>query len=103
MAKLTVHTTVANYQMRPRYKYVPAIVNYERQTGSVLAVPIDEGFIDYRAFLGAMESGGFEGTVAYEMCSPLRGGGGRAAICGTGGLRDRDDAPAGSRDVARSV
>jgi hypothetical protein len=39
------------------------------------AVPIDEGFIDYRAFLLALEAGGFAGTVAYEMCSPLLGGG----------------------------
>lgn len=39
------------------------------------AVPIDEGFIDYPAFLGALCEGGFAGTVAYEMCSPLRDGG----------------------------
>ena len=39
-------------------------------------MPIDEGFIDYRAFLAAMEAGGYRGAVAYEMCSPLRGGGG---------------------------
>jgi sugar phosphate isomerase/epimerase len=39
------------------------------------AVPIDEGIIDYPAFLGALCEGGFCGTVAYEMCSPLRDGG----------------------------
>ena len=39
------------------------------------AVPVDEGFIDYRAFLTAMGDAGFRGRVAYEMCSPLRGGG----------------------------
>src|SRR5438477_10336781 len=75
MAKLTVHTTIANYQLRPRYKYVPALVNYEKLTPSIQAVPIDEGFIDYRAFLTALESGGYNGAVAYEMCSPLLGGG----------------------------
>jgi sugar phosphate isomerase/epimerase len=75
MAKLTVHTTVANYQLRPRYKYVPALVNYEKLTPSIQAVPMDEGFIDYQAFLTALEAGGYSGTVAYEMCSPLLGGG----------------------------
>jgi sugar phosphate isomerase/epimerase len=76
MAPLTVHTTLANYQMRPRYRYVPAIVNYEAQTPGVQAVPIDEGFIDYTAFLGALQQGGYSGGYAYEMCSPLLGGGG---------------------------
>ena len=75
LAPRTVHTTIANYQLRPRYRYAPALVNYEKLTPSVQAVPMDEGFIDYRAFLAALEAGGFTGTVAYEMCSPLLGGG----------------------------
>ena len=76
LAARTVHTTVANYKVRPRYKYVPALVNYEKATPDVQAVPMDEGFIDYAAFFAALEGGGFGGTVAYEMCSPLLGGGG---------------------------
>ncbi len=75
LAARTVHTTIANYQLRPRYRYLPALVNYEKLTPGVQAVPMDEGFIDYTAFLAALEAGGFSGTVAYEMCSPLRGGG----------------------------
>jgi sugar phosphate isomerase/epimerase len=75
LAARTVHTTIANYQLRPRYRYSPALVNYEKLTPSVQAVPMDEGFIDYATFLSALEAGGFDGTVAYEMCSPLRGGG----------------------------
>jgi sugar phosphate isomerase/epimerase len=75
MAEVTVHTTIANYQLRPRYKYVPALVNYENLTPSVQAVPIAEGFIDYTAFLSALEGAGYHGAVAYEMCSPIRGGG----------------------------
>jgi sugar phosphate isomerase/epimerase len=39
-------------------------------------VPIDQGFIDYAGFLRALQAGGYNGAVAYEMCSPLRGGGG---------------------------
>lgn len=75
LAPLTVHTTIADYVLRPRYKYHPALVNYERQMAFVQAVPMGEGFIDYRAFLGAMRAGGFDGTIAYEMCSPLQHGG----------------------------
>lgn len=75
LAPRTVHTTIANYQLRPRYRYVPSLVNYETLTPTVQAVPMDEGFIDYAGFLATLEAGGFRGTVAYEMCSPLRGGG----------------------------
>ena len=36
-----------------------------------------EGFIDYRAFLGGLKA---ETPVAYEMCSPLLGGGDMATL-----------------------
>ena len=36
---------------------------------------MDRGFIDYAPFLAELETGGYSGTVAYEMCSPLEGGG----------------------------
>jgi sugar phosphate isomerase/epimerase len=75
LGPLTVHTTAANYQLRPRYRYAPALVNYERLTPATQAVPMDEGFIDYPAFFSALDQAGFAGTVAYEMCSPLAGGG----------------------------
>jgi sugar phosphate isomerase/epimerase len=72
---LTVHTTLANYQPRTRYIYEPQVVNYRSATARQLAVPIDEGSIDYRPFLAALAEQGFRGTVAYEMCSRLRDGG----------------------------
>jgi sugar phosphate isomerase/epimerase len=75
LAPLTVHTTVADYQLRPRYKYDAAIVNYEPQRPFVQAVPMGEGFIDYAGFFRALREGGFDGSIAYEMCSPLLGGG----------------------------
>lgn len=77
---LTVHTTFANYQLRPRFRYLPELVNYEALTPSVQAVPMEEGFIDYATFLNALESAGFRGSVAYEMCSPLVGGGSLANL-----------------------
>jgi sugar phosphate isomerase/epimerase len=75
LGRLTVQTTVANYQRRPRYHYNPALVNYSEQMPYVQAVPIEEGFIDYTGFLKALRDEGFEGPVAYEMCSPLLEGG----------------------------
>ena len=40
MAPLTAHTTVADYQLRPRYRYHPAVVNYTAETPLVQAVPM---------------------------------------------------------------
>jgi len=74
IAPLSVHTTVANYKRRPRYRYNPALVNYEKLPSRAQAVPMDQGFIDYPAFFRALGDAGFHGTVAYEMCSPLLGG-----------------------------
>jgi len=75
MAPVSVQTTIANYQLRPRYRYVSALVNYEKLTPSLRAVPMEEGFIDYDGFLRALNENGFQGVAAYEMCSPLQGGG----------------------------
>jgi sugar phosphate isomerase/epimerase len=74
LGKVTVHTTLANYVLRPRYKYDPNLVNYLPQPAAVQAVPIGEGFIDYHTFLAALWNRGFTGSIAYEMCSPLRDG-----------------------------
>jgi sugar phosphate isomerase/epimerase len=82
MAPLTVQTIVANYQFRPRFRYDPAIINFIEQKPALSAVPVDEGFIDYAAFLEALYQGGFRGNIVYEMCSPLRDGHGRAALDG---------------------
>src|SRR5262249_3148850 len=72
----TVATTCADYVRLPRYAYVPDAINYRKLEPSLVrAVPMGEGFIDYRAFLRGLRDGGFDGWVNYEMCSPLRGGG----------------------------
>jgi sugar phosphate isomerase/epimerase len=80
MAPHMVHTTVADYVRRPRFHYQPNLVNYQREDDVIRAVPMGEGFIDYRAFLKTLQEAGYEGHVAYEMCSPLRGGGGEANL-----------------------
>ena len=77
MGGRTAYTTVADYVLRPRYTYRPDVVNYTPEPDVVRAVPMGEGFIDYRAFLSGLREGGYpdDGWVAYEMCSPLEGGG----------------------------
>jgi len=80
MAPYIVHTTVADYVRRPRFSYLPNLVNYVRETDATRAVPMGEGFIDYGSFFAALKKAGYCGAVAYEMCSPLRGGGGEANL-----------------------
>jgi len=75
MRPFIAHTTVADYVRRPRFRYVPKLVNYERETDLVRAVPMGQGSIGYGAFFDALVSAGYDGWVAYEMCSPLEGGG----------------------------
>jgi sugar phosphate isomerase/epimerase len=80
LAPHIVHTTVADYVRRPRFRYQPALVNYTRETDAIRAVPMGEGFIDYRRFFAALTEAGYQGYVAYEMCSYLRGGGSEANL-----------------------
>jgi sugar phosphate isomerase/epimerase len=80
LGPVTVHTTVADYQLRPRYRYEPALVNYRAERPYVQAVPMGQGFIDYRAFFRSLAEAGFNGSVAYEMCSPLIDGGDVATL-----------------------
>jgi sugar phosphate isomerase/epimerase len=89
MAPYMVHTTVADYVRRPRYQYQPAQVNYAAQLEVLRAVPMGQGFIDYRSFFAALAEANYQGYVAYEMCSPLRGGGGEENLdrCAAGFVR----------------
>ena len=75
LGPMTAHTTIANYVLRPRYRYDSGLVNYTPQLPAIQAVPMQDGFIDYRGFLAALRSTGFTGSIAYEMCSQLRDGG----------------------------
>jgi sugar phosphate isomerase/epimerase len=76
-----VQTTLADYIRLERFRYRTDLVNYERlDPPAVRAVPLGEGFIDFDAFFAGLKEGGFRGYVAYEMCSPLRGGGREANL-----------------------
>lgn len=76
LAPRMVQTTLADYVRLPRYQYLPGLVNYKRLDDAVRAVPLGDGFVDLDAFFVGLNEGHFNGYVAYEMCSPLRGGGG---------------------------
>ena len=39
------------------------------------AVPIGEGFLDYRTFINTLKEIGYQGYITYEMCEVLEGGG----------------------------
>jgi len=75
LAPRMVQTTLADYVRLPRHRYVPGLVNYERLEDAVRAVALGDGFVDLDSFFAGLREGGFNGYVAYEMCSPLRGGG----------------------------
>jgi sugar phosphate isomerase/epimerase len=86
MAPHMVQTTLADYIRMERFAYRPALVNYERiEPAWVRAVPLGEGFIDFNAFFAGLREGGFDGYVAYEMCSPIRSGGSEANLDATAG------------------
>jgi sugar phosphate isomerase/epimerase len=75
LAPRMVQTTLADYVRLKRFAYQPGLVNYRPQEAMIRAVPLGEGFLDLDGFFRGLHEGGFDGHVAYEMCSPLRGGG----------------------------
>lgn len=84
LAPRMVQTTLADYVKIDRYAYEPSLVNYRRlEPPTVRAVPLGEGFIDLDAFFAGLKEGGFQGYLAYEMCSPVRGGGSEANLDAT--------------------
>ncbi len=79
-----VQTTLADYVKLDRFRYKPELVNYERlDPPAVRAVPLGDGFLDLEGFFAGLKEGGFSGYVAYEMCSPIRGGGSEANLDAT--------------------
>jgi sugar phosphate isomerase/epimerase len=75
MKPYIVHTTTADYKELPRYKYESLQTNYVPLVSQMRAVPIGEGFLDYKTFITALKEIGYQGYIAYEMCEVLDGGG----------------------------
>jgi sugar phosphate isomerase/epimerase len=83
-APLMVQTTLADYVKLDRFRYKPELINYERlDPPAAKAVPLGDGFLDLEGFFAGLKEGGFTGYVAYEMCSPVRGGGSEANLDAT--------------------
>jgi sugar phosphate isomerase/epimerase len=69
-------TTVADYEVQPRFRYDPNVVNYVAEPAPVVrAVAPGAGEIDYASFFEGLRNAGYRGPVAYEMCAALKGGG----------------------------
>jgi sugar phosphate isomerase/epimerase len=75
MKPYIVHTTTADYAKLPRYTYEITHTNYVEQTAQMRAVPMGEGFLDYKTFINTLKEIGYQGYIAYEMCEVLDGGG----------------------------
>ena len=75
LAPRMAQTTVADYVRHPRYRLSVPLSGYEPLSPYLRAVPVGEGFIDYGGFFRGLREGGFDGTVSFEMCSPVKGGG----------------------------
>ena len=75
MKPYIVHTTTADYKELPRYKYEHTQTNYIPLVSQLRAVPIGQGFLDYKNFISTLREIGYQGYIAYEMCEVLDGGG----------------------------
>jgi len=75
MKPYIVHTTTADYAKLPRFTYEINHTNYVAQIPQMRAVPIGEGFLDYKTFINTLKEIGYQGYIAYEMCEVLEGGG----------------------------
>lgn len=75
MKPYIVHTTTADYKELPRFRYDLNHTNYLKQESLMRAVPMGQGFLDYKSFINTLKQIGYQGYIAYEMCEVLDGGG----------------------------
>jgi sugar phosphate isomerase/epimerase len=75
MEPYILHTTVADYQRLPRFRYESEEVNYVPLLPENRLVPMGEGYLDYKTFINTLKEIGYQGYIAYEMCAELKGGG----------------------------
>lgn len=70
-----LHTTMADYERLPRFKYEHLQTNYVPLVSQMRAVSMGEGFLDYKTFINTLKEIGYQGYVTYELCEVLKGGG----------------------------
>ena len=68
-------TIAADYAVWQRPLYNPDLINFEAGKPIMRAVPMGEGVIDYKTFIGSLKKTGYQGYIVYEMCAVLDGGG----------------------------
>ena len=75
MKPYILHTTVADYEKLPRFRYESGQINYVPLLPENKLVPMGEGYLDYKTFINTLKEIGYQGYIAYEMCAELKGGG----------------------------
>jgi len=75
MKPYIVHTTTADYEELPRFRYDANHTNYLPLESQMRAVPMGKGYLDYKTFINTLKEIGYQGYIAYEMCEVLEGGG----------------------------
>lgn len=75
MKPYILHTTVADYEKLPRFRYESSQINYVPLLPENRMVNPGEGFLDYKTFITTLKEIGYQGYIAYEICAPLKGGG----------------------------
>jgi len=75
MKPFIVNTIAADYQAHPRYSYVNHLTNYKAEQPAMRAMPMGQGFLDYKTWFNTLKEIGYQGWVVYEMCEVLDGGG----------------------------
>ena len=75
MKPYIVHTIVADYEKHPRFKYELQQTNYVPLVPQNRAVPMGEGYLDYKTWISTLKEIGYQGYITYEMCEVLKGGG----------------------------
>jgi sugar phosphate isomerase/epimerase len=75
MKPYILHTTVADYEKLPRFRYESALTNFVPMLPENRLVPVGEGYLDYKTFINTLKEIGYQGYIAHEMCAELKGGG----------------------------
>lgn len=75
MKPYIVHTTTADYEELPRFRYEATQTNCIPLVSQMRAVTMGEGFLDYKTFINTLKEIGYQGYITYEMCEVLKGGG----------------------------
>jgi len=83
LGSLIVYSTASDFSQREvAFHNAPSTF---KMTGyytlkRTLAVPAGEGQIDYRRYFRALRGVGYDAYMAYEICTPIRGGGSEANL-----------------------